>query len=118
MHQSLQGATFHIEHVVPSSAGGSDDLTNLCLACPSCNLHKSNRVSVADPDTGQGMPLFNPRIMAWDDHFAWDSTQVVGRTPVGRATAAALDLNSHRRLLIREAESLFQLFPPDTAEPA
>jgi hypothetical protein len=118
MHQSLQGATFHVEHIVPSSAGGSDDPVNLCLACPSCNLHKSNRVQVTDPDTGQVVILFNPRTVAWDDHFAWDGNWVVGQTPVGRATVAALDLNAPRRLLIREAEALFKLFPPNRAEPA
>jgi hypothetical protein len=31
---------------------------------------------------------------------------------IGRATVFALDLNHPRRLLIREAEELFDLFPP------
>lgn len=34
MHQSLQGATFHIEHIQPASRGGSDSKGNLALACP------------------------------------------------------------------------------------
>jgi hypothetical protein len=118
MHQSLQGATFHIEHIVPCSEDGSDDLANLCLACPSCNLHKSNRVTVSDPDTGQAVPLFNPRALVWGDHSVWNGTRVIGITAAGRATVAALDLNAPRRLLIREAEALFQLFPPGRAEPA
>ncbi len=117
MHQSLQGATFHIEHVIPSSAGGSDDPDNLCLACVSCNPHKSDRVSAPGPETGQIVPLFHPRSDRWGDHFSWDGHRVVGRTPVGRATVAALDLNAPRRLLIREAEALFNLFPPDSADP-
>lgn len=117
MHQSLQGASFHVEHAVPCSEGGSDDPANLCLACPSCNLHKSNRVTVIDPDTGQAVPLFNPRALDWDAHFVWNGTRVMGITAVGRATVAALDLNAPRRLLIREAESLFKLFPPDETEP-
>src|ERR1043166_3917240 len=33
MHQSLQGATFHVEHIIPKSKGGSSDLPNLALAC-------------------------------------------------------------------------------------
>src|SRR5436305_14229547 len=61
MHQALQGATFHVEHIVPSSTGGSDELTNLAWACPSCNLKKSNRLSAIDPDTEAEVPLFNPR---------------------------------------------------------
>lgn len=43
MHESLQGATFHIEHVVPKSKGGESTLENLALACPGCNLHKSRQ---------------------------------------------------------------------------
>lgn len=46
MHQSLQGATFHLEHAVPRSAGGTDELDNLALACPSCNLHKADRTKI------------------------------------------------------------------------
>lgn len=48
MHSSLQGATFHLEHVVPQSCGGKTELANLAWACPSCNLHKSDRLEVPD----------------------------------------------------------------------
>jgi hypothetical protein len=37
MHQSLQGATFHVEHIVPKSDEGLDELDNLAWACPSWN---------------------------------------------------------------------------------
>lgn len=114
MHQSLQGATFHIEHIVPQSAGGSDDPENLCLACPSCNLHKSNRRSAPDPETGREAALFDPRNQQWGEHFMWDGYRVVGRTPTGRATATALEMNHSRRLRVREAEANFDLFPPPT----
>ncbi len=114
MHQSLQGATFHVEHIVPTSAGGSDSVDNLALSCPSRNLGKSNRVRVTDPQTGAEVPLYNPRADRWSDHFAWDEDwRVVGLTPTGRATIAALNLNHPRRVLIREAEEAFNLFPPD-----
>jgi hypothetical protein len=113
MHQALQGATFHVEHIVPTAAGGSDDASNLCLACPPCNLHKSDRTHGVDPDTERPAPLFDPRRDLWDDHFAWVGRRLAGRTPAGRATVALLDLNSPRRLLIREAEETFDLFPPD-----
>ena len=112
MHQSLQGATFHIEHVRPSSRGGATVAGNLALACPGCNLHKADRVQAADPDTGRYAALLNPRRDRWAEHFAWDSLRVLGRTAVGRATLAALDLNHPRRQQIRRAESLFDLFPP------
>lgn len=116
MHQSLQGATFHIEHIMPSSRRGSDDPDNLALARPTCNLHKSDQSQAADPDSGTITLLFNPRMARWNEHFRWDGYRVIGLTPIGRATVAALDLNHPRRLLIRHAEELFELFPPaDTA---
>ena len=113
MHQALQGATFHVEHVTPRAAGGPDDADNLALACPGCNLKKGDRVVATDPDTGRVVALFNPRADRWDEHFGWDGFVVVGRTPTGRATVAAFDLNHPRRVLIREAESHFDLFPLD-----
>lgn len=112
MHQALQGATFHVEHATPTSAGGADALDNLALACPSCNLKKADRTAAPDPDTGAGVPLFNPRRDRWSDHFVWDGPRVVGRTPTGRATVATLDLNHPRRVMIRRAEEYFALFPP------
>lgn len=115
MHQALQGGTFHIEHITPRSAGGSDDEANLALACPSCNLGMSNRTTAPDPDTSVIVPLFHPRVDRWADHFQWDGYRATGLTPTGRATVQALGMNAPRRLLIREAESGFGLFPPGEA---
>lgn len=112
MHQALQGATFHIEHIVPTVRSGSSDPDNLALACPRCNLHKSDRVEVADPNSAAFVPLFHPRRDQWAEHFRWQGHRVVGLTAVGRATVFALDLNHSRRLFIRQAEELFQMFPP------
>ena len=112
MHQALQGATFHLEHVVPSSKRGSSRLANLAWCCPSCNLHKSDRTEATDPADGSHVALFNPRLMVWRDHFRWEGHRVVGLTPSGRASVIALCLNDPRRLLVRQAEELFDLFPP------
>lgn len=113
MHQSLQGATFHIEHIVPISRGGLSKLENLAWACPGCNLRKANRLEFADSQSGRSAPLFHPRSDSWEKHFRWEGTTLVGLTSVGRATISALDLNHSRRLAIRSAEAAFGLFPPD-----
>ena len=60
MHESLQGATFHVEHVVPQCKGGGSDLENLVLACPGCNLHKASKTTAIDPATGEETRLFHP----------------------------------------------------------
>lgn len=39
----------HIDHIVPLSKGGTDDEDNLCAACESCNLGKSNRFDDRPP---------------------------------------------------------------------
>lgn len=98
MHQALQGATLHVEHIVPKSRGGVTELTNLAFACVSCNLHKSDLIEAPDPLTETAAPLFNPRKDQWADHFSWNQFQVEGKSAIGRATVDALHLNSERRL--------------------
>jgi hypothetical protein len=110
MHQALQGATFHIEHIVPSSRGGSSEPDNLAWSCPGCNLRKSDRTEARDPESAAVVPLFNPRADRWSEHFRFEGYHLVGQTPVGRATVSFLDLNHPRRVLIRQAEQLFGLF--------
>lgn len=110
MHQELQGATFHVEHIVPSARGGTDDQTNPAWACPACNLHKSDKTRSADPMDGTAVRLFHPRIDDWNEHFQWIRFDLVDRTPIGRATVRGLDLNHERRKRIREAEHLLGLF--------
>jgi 5-methylcytosine-specific restriction endonuclease McrA len=39
--QSYVPWTLEIEHIVPRAKGGTDDETNLWLACRACNLFKS-----------------------------------------------------------------------------
>jgi hypothetical protein len=112
MHQALQGAAFHLEHILPQSRGGSFDAANLAWACPGCNLRKSDRTEAVDPQTGDKVAFFNPRADSWSEHFRFDECAIVGQTPIGRATAAALDLNQPRRIMIRQAEELFGFFPP------
>jgi hypothetical protein len=113
MHEALQGATFHVEHVIPQSRGGRTVFENLAWACPGCNLHKADRVEVRDPESGRLISLFNPRTDLWRDHYEWSGYEISAFTATGRATIAALNLNHARRILIRRAEALFALFPAE-----
>ena len=116
MHQTLQGATFHLEHILPRSRSGATDPDNLAWSCPGCNLRKSDRIEAIDPESGTAVPLFNPRADRWAEHFRWQGNSLIGRTPTGRATVSFLELDHPRRLLIRQAEELFGLFPPQEEE--
>ena len=109
MSKILQRAAFHVEYTTPTSKGGTDDLENLAWSCGACNLSKSNRTHLIDPETGQAVPIFNPRTDSWEDHFVFEGYRLVGRTAVGRALVAGLDLNDFQRLLIRQVEHLLGL---------
>jgi hypothetical protein len=93
--QKLVMARLEIEHIIPIAQGGSSDESNLWLACPLCNGHKSDKTQALDPTTGQMTALFNPRTQNWGDHFRWskNGTQIIGLTSTGRATVAALQLD-------------------------
>jgi hypothetical protein len=112
MHESIQGATFHIEHIIPQCKGGRSALENLALACPGCNLHKSGRITAVDPATGESVQLFHPILQLWPEHFRLNGYQIEGLTAMGRATVEALNLNHPRRQRIREVEEAFGLYPP------
>jgi hypothetical protein len=104
LSQEGQEARFHVDHVVPSSSGGSDNLDNLALACVSCSLRKAARRHAIDPLTGEAVGLFNPRTQAWSDHFLWQGFVVTGLTATGRATIDALAMNRPLIIAIREEE--------------
>jgi hypothetical protein len=93
--QHLVMARIELEHIIPVAKGGSNDESNLWLACPLCNRFKSDRTTAVDPETDKTEPLFNPRTQAWKEHFLWtdDGLRIVGITPTGRATTAALHLD-------------------------
>ena len=105
---------FHVEHIIPRSAGGQTVESNLALSCPNCNLHKSARITAVDPDTDEEVPLFNPRTQAWQEHFALsdDRAHIIGITPVGRATLAALHFNDPDHINARQLWVTGGWYPP------
>lgn len=113
LSQDGQEATFHIDHVVPQSAGGPTTEDNLALACVSCSLRKWARQTVSDPETGEAITLFNPRTQLWAEHFRWDGETIVPITGTGRATVNALALNRSVILAIRREEMVRGRHPPE-----
>lgn len=41
--KSAPDVVLHVDHIVPVSKGGTNEITNLVTACADCNLGKSNR---------------------------------------------------------------------------
>lgn len=92
---------FHIEHVCPKKHGGGNKPANLAFACFRCNLHEGPNLSGVDPLTGKVVRLFNPRRQKWSRHFSWLGPELIGRTPIGRATINVLDINAEERVELR-----------------
>lgn len=106
---------FSIEHIIPLSKGGTYDLDNLALSCQGCNNRKYNHIEAIDPIDGKLVLLYHPRQQLQSEHFVWsdDFTELIGISPIGRATIVRLQLNRegvvNLRWLLREKN----LHPPD-----
>ncbi len=110
--EEVAACTFHVEHVIPRSKGGPDELGNYALSCVHCNISKSNHVTGLDPLTGTDCRLFHPRKDNWSNHFRMRKQfQIGGRTKIGRATAHRLKLNARAQLEARELWAQLGLYP-------
>jgi len=108
------GITFELDHIISRSAGGSTELDNLCLSCPSCNRYKATRFAALDPSSAETVPLLHPLKQAWRDHFVWidNGSQIFGLTPTGRATVATLRMNRTAIVNVRRYWVVLGLHPP------
>ena len=104
-----------IEHIIPHTKGGSDDESNLWLSCSLCNRHKASQVQAVDPQSGKSVRLFNPHTDRWSEHFHWsaDGAEIIGLTPIGRATVDALKLNNELAVEVRRNWVLAGWHPPE-----
>ncbi|NJN91006.1 MAG: HNH endonuclease [Leptolyngbyaceae cyanobacterium SL_5_14] len=102
---------FTIDHLIPRSLGGSDEPDNLALACRRCNERHYNFTTAINPQTGEEVPIFNPRLQHWAEHFRWttDGLKIIGMTPIGQATCYRLDFNDefHNQGFIQESRQLW-----------
>lgn len=108
LSQGLFRRRFHIEHIIAKQHGGVTHLDNLALACWQCNLKKGPNLTGIDPETEQITRLFHPRQDTWGEHFQLrenrtipERVEIIGLTPVGRATRRLLDMNEDLRQALR-----------------
>lgn len=87
--------------MVPRKHAGTDDASNLALACDRCNLHKGTNLSGIDPGSHSVVRLFDARTQECEAHFAFRGAFIVGLTDTGRATVDVLQMNAPRRLRLR-----------------
>jgi HNH endonuclease len=112
---SFSPSSFNFEHIIPIIKQGLTDLENLAFSCGGCNAYKKDKTEAIDPLTRELSLLFNPRINLWSEHFEWnnDDLQIIGSTPVGRATVQLLKVNRDGNINLRKLLKMAGLHPPD-----
>lgn len=102
IHQDDMFLAFEIDHIIAQKHGGGDEMDNLAFSCVHCNQHKgSDLVSIVD-SYDDIVPLFNPRIHFWEEHFETDRGQILPLTKIAQATIKLLKLNNPDLLIIRQ----------------
>ena len=111
--QPVTGVRHHLDHVIPESLGGTDDVENMALAYPTCNYPKANHLLGMDEQGLDGPPLFNPRKDLWDEHFDFEHTtlQLVGKTAEGTGTVIRLRMNDTMQIEARRHWVELELYP-------
>ncbi len=112
IHEDYSRLAFEIDHIVAKKHGGLTNEDNLALTCFYCNRFKGPNIAGIDPRSRRVVTLFNPRRQKWQRHFRWDGPVLIGRTPVGRATVAVLNINDPEAVAMRGALIDAALFPP------
>ena len=99
--QVVLRTALQMEHIVARQHLGGSAEDNLALACDRCNLHKGPNLSGIDPDSGEIARLFDPRRDTWNEHFELRGDEILGRSPIGRATVQLLQFNTETRMRLR-----------------
>lgn len=100
-----------IDHVIAEQHNGKTVFENLAQACIHCNRQKGPNIASLDPDTGILVPLFNPRLQQWAEHFQLKGAIILAATPIGRATVNLLKFNSRERIRIRQKLLAIHCYP-------
>jgi len=112
--EELMGMQMTVDHIIPSAVGGTTTEDNLWLACRHCNEFKGVQTKARDPQTGEVVNLFNPCKQIWHEHFGWseNGTEIIGKTPCGRATVSALKMNNPQIVVARRMWISAGWWPP------
>lgn len=96
--ESVALVSHQIDHIFAEKHGGLTESENLALACSICNKHKGSDLTSLDPETGEIIPLFNPRKDVWRQHFLLVEANFVPLTAKARVTVQLLKMNTPERI--------------------
>jgi hypothetical protein len=111
IHQDFSIYTHEIDHIIAVKHGGQTLLENLALSCLPCNRHKGSDFATLDPNNGEIIRLFNPRLQVWDEHFTLKNAEIIGITDIGQATSRLLMFNTSSRMRSRKSLIDQSLYP-------
>lgn len=111
IHEDDAFEAHEADHIIAEQHGGATTAENLAFACWQCNRRKGPNLSSVDPETGEIVRLFNPRLDRWSDHFRLEGARIQPHTAVGRATVSLLRLNSTENLILRAALRAIGRYP-------
>ncbi len=66
--EAVSFAAHQIDHVIAEKHGGQTVEGNLALSCAICNKYKGSDIASINDETGEIVPLFNPRKDVWSEH--------------------------------------------------
>jgi hypothetical protein len=116
IQQTDTPASHEIDHLIARKHGGQSVIENLAIACLQCNRNKGSDLTAIDPESQTVVPLFNPRVQLWPEHFGLAEARIVGLTPTGRATTELLKFNTPVRVEFRQLLMEETRYPPAVLE--
>ena len=111
IHQDFSIYSHEIDHIIAVKHGGQTLSENLALSCLPCNRHKGSDFATLDPNNGEIIRLFNPRLQFWNEHFTLKNAEIIGITNIGEATSRLLMFNSSSRVRSRKLLIAQNLYP-------
>ncbi|MCC5639160.1 HNH endonuclease [Nostoc sp. CHAB 5844] len=111
IHQDFSIYSHDIDHIIAVKHGGKTVPENLALSCLTCNRHKGSDFATIDPSSGAIIPLFNPRLQIWEEHFTLKNAEIIGITSIGQATSRLLMFNIPSRVRSRQLLINQKLYP-------
>lgn len=105
---------FHIDHFVPKSLVPEkvNDYDNLVLACPKCNLTKSNKWPTKNKDMANdgSVGFVDPATSEYDEHLIRDEQGFIrGITPLGKNICKSLNFDVRRTDLYWKIQRLYKV---------
>ena len=107
----LSSFDYHVDHIIGIQHGGPNSPTNLAYVCSPCNWKKGPNISTILDLYGPLIPLYNPRLQDWFEHFEVANGVLIPLSLVAEATIKLLELNQPNKIEERFEMILAGFYP-------